>query len=101
MTDTTDQLATALIKGGMWLDHDVIADDEDGDTDLIRLNPPEGMLDDDLTVFEKDIGDDTEWEFVTPGYGAIRLPTAFCPTMLGDYPQEVLDEVARRLEVAP
>ena len=73
MTDTTDQLAAALIKGGMWIDHDVIADDEDGDTDVLRLNPPEGMLkEDDLGVFEKDVGVGTEWEYVTPGYGAIR-----------------------------
>lgn len=98
---TIDQRATALIDGGMYLDHDgIVYDDERGDTDVLRLNPPEGMLDDDLTVFEKDSGDDTEWEYVTPGYGATRLSPFICPDLLGWDAQAVLTEVARRLNDA-
>ncbi len=94
----TDQFATTLITGGMRLERDVIANDEDGDIPILRLIPGDDMPEDSTAVFEKRAG--SEWFCIVQGYGPIVMsPSTFQRAMDCD-PQEVLDEVARRLEAA-
>ena len=93
MTDTTDQLATALIEAGAWLDHD-----EEGDTALISLPPGGGIINDPMAVVQRDTEGD--WVYITPEYYPIPLSAGANPLHLGSNPQRVLNEVARRLDDA-
>ncbi len=96
MTDTTQLFATTLITGGMRLEHDVIANDEDGDIPILRLIPGEDMPDDNTAVFEKRAG--SEWFCIVQGYGRIAMSSSAFQEAAGNDSQAVLDEVARRLD---
>ena len=99
MTDTTDQLATALIDAGAWLDHDALADDSHGEIPVLQLSLVDPLLQDGVAIFQQVA--DAEWARVTPdqkilGGEWVRITPEYRPAP--PHLQTALTEVARRLD---